>query len=247
VRCSVTEGVSRKVLSTNDIRSLMERAYFDRLRTRLQSDPRHHIPYNEFVAWCAEYGLGETEASNFSRALHYAGFILHFADNSELSGYIFLKPDNVLSTVTKSLDLQYLRSSDLAKSEELKSLQANFVALDTSKTSMEHQAERYATWMLRAGFVAICAQFFILSEMVWVYFNWDIMEPVTYFVFLSTLIIGYTFFLFSKQDYTYPALARRIANRRLRELFLRSNFNWAKWNNYKTRIEQLKSQIGVSN
>lgn len=241
----VNEGVSRKVLSTNDIRSLMERAYFDRLRTRLQADPRHHMPFSEFVSWCAEYGLGETEATNFSRALHYAGFILHFADNSELSGHIFLRPQNVLSTVTDALSLDYIRMTDLAKNDELKALQSTFAQLNKTKVDLDKQAYRYATWMLRLGFAGICAQFFILSEMVWVYFNWDIMEPITYFVFLTTLIIGYTFFLLTKADYTYPELARRVANRRLRDLYLRSNFNWSKWNNYKTRIESLQKEIGL--
>lgn len=224
----------------------MERSYFDRLRARLQADPRHHMPYSEFVSWAAEYGLSEADASNFSRALHYAGFILHFADNAELAGYVFLKPSNVFQTVTDSLSLQYLRQSDLAVRDELKELETKFSSLDKTKHSLDAQAERYATWILRLGFVGICAQFFILSEMVWVYFNWDIMEPVTYFVFLSTLIIGYTFFLMSKIDYTYPALARRVANRRLRELYLKSNFNWAKWNAYHQRIAELKKQIGLS-
>jgi hypothetical protein len=81
-------------------------------------------------------------------------------------------------------------------------------------------ADKYANAMMQLGFLGVSGMFFLIARMVWVYFNWDIMEPITYFVGLTTLIIGYTFFLFTRADYTYPEAKRRIANKRLRKLYL---------------------------
>jgi hypothetical protein len=67
------------------------------------------MKYQEFFEWCKEYGLTESEAQNFLRALHYAGFVLHFSDNAELANVIFLHPSRVFSTVKDSLNLFYLK------------------------------------------------------------------------------------------------------------------------------------------
>lgn len=42
-------------------------------------------------------------------------------------------------------------------------------------------------------------QFGILARLTWWEYSWDIMEPVTYFVTYGTAMVGYAYFLVTKQ------------------------------------------------
>ena len=107
----------------------------------------------------------------------------------------------------------------------------------------DKKASRSATVWLYAGCAYLIVQFFVLAKMVWVDFNWDIMEPVTYFVTLGTLIGGYIFFVFAKKDYTYLELENRMTDKKLRKLYLANRFNWQQWNAVRNRIQELRVDL----
>jgi len=87
-------------------------------------------------------------------------------------------------------------------------------------SELDAAADRHAKRVIVAGFFFISAIFFGLAQCVWVFFNWDIVEPITYFVGLTTLIGGYSFFLATNTDYSYPAWRERLANKKRRKLYL---------------------------
>lgn len=107
----------------------------------------------------------------------------------------------------------------------------------------DKKASSSATVWLYAGCAYLIVQFFVLAKMVWVDFNWDIMEPVTYFVTLGTLIGGYIFFVFAKKDYTYLELENRMTDKKLRKLYLANRFNWQQWNAVRNRIQELRVDL----
>ena len=55
--------------------------------------------------------------------------------------------------------------------------------------------------------------------MVWIDFNWDIMEPISYFVGLATMMVSVLFFSLYRTEYTYYALMERQRLKALRYLF----------------------------
>jgi len=102
---------------------------------------------------------------------------------------------------------------------------------------------RAKCWMHGAiGYLAI--QFAVLARMVWIDFNWDIMEPITYYVGVFTLLGGFTFFVLFGQDYTYHALERRQEMLALRKLYISEEFNWKKWNKLNQRVIHLSNLLG---
>jgi len=66
--------------------------------------------------------------------------------------------------------------------------------------------------------------------MVWIDFNWDIMEPISYFVGLATMMVGVLFFSLYRTEYTYFALMERQRLKALRKLYINKEFNWERWN-----------------
>lgn len=109
----------------------------------------------------------------------------------------------------------------------------------------DEQADNYGRRTLLWSGIYLAAQFSLLARFVWVDFNWDIMEPITYFVTLGTMIWGYTFFTFTKTDYSYPAFKDRIARRKLRAIYLKNEFNWKRWNTLYNRTKQLEDELAL--
>jgi hypothetical protein len=237
----VMKGTTENVLCVADLQNLMHKAYYHKIMRRLQSDPRHHIPYNDYLEWCREFGLSDDEALKLSQNLHEVGVILHFSRNSELRDFIFLRPQLVLSTLANTLQLRYIKKGDEEKLKELEDIKKELVPLNMFKEFYDKIAELYATRVLALIGIYLAIQFSVLARMVWIDFNWDIMEPVTYFVTLGTLIFGFAFFTLTKSDYTYPALKERIVKRKLRALYLKNRFNWKRWNSLYQRYGLLSS------
>jgi len=82
-----------------------------------------------------------------------------------------------------------------------------------------------------------------MAHMVWVDFNWDIMEPISYFVGLGTTIGAYWYFILFKNDYTYDVLEHRQRLKKLRKLYLKNEFNWKEWNHLHQQIKSIVNEI----
>lgn len=232
------------VLSVDDVNGLVERAYFYKLRLRMESDPRKFMPLDEFLKMAADYGVEHEQAMTLLRALHTAAVVQHYESNETLSQYIFLKPDELLHKVSDSLGLKLLSKADGTNFTALARVEQEIAKLDKEKHVYDEIARKHAKKVMYALFAYMLVQFGVLADMVWIDFNWDIMEPITYFVTLTTLIGGFTFFIRSKTDYTYPALAQRIANSKLRKLYIANRFNYQAWSSLDQERSALLAKLG---
>lgn len=233
-------------MHVRDIDSLVQRAYASKIRNQLESDPRVRMPLQEFYTWCTEYNLNEKQSQTLLRSLKHCGVVVHFSENEDLNKYIFLKPEVIFNALSESLNMNLLRKTDMEKMAELLELEEKLKTLDAEKQTYEIEAEKYARIMLWGGLVYLVSQFLILARMVWIDFNWDIMEPITFFVTYTTIMGGYLFFLFNTDDYTYPKLSDVMKNRRLRTLYIRNRFNWKEWNEMDVRRQEIKKDLNIS-
>jgi hypothetical protein len=238
-------GFESGVLTVDDLGALVQRGYFYKLRRRCEQDPRHSITVDEFYRWAAEYNVDQTSATTLLRALHTSAVVQHFEGNDKLKQYIFLKPDALLFSVADSIGLKMLSKGDGTNLAALARVQEQIASLDAEKLKYDAIARKHANRLMYALFGYLLLQFGVLADMVWIDFNWDIMEPITYFVTLTTVIGGFSFFIKSKTDYTYPALAERFANAKLRKLYIANRFNWKAWNALDQERSELQQKIGL--
>jgi len=234
------------IIGELEVKSLVQKAYFRTIRVILVEDDRHHIPYVEYLGLCADYGLSRQETTELSRAMHLAGIVLHFHNNPDLKGTLFLKPLNVIKNITEHLNLRYLKKGHADLERELIELKTAIKPLYDVKNSLEGAANKYASRVMVVALGYISVQFAILGRMVWWEFNWDIMEPITYFVTLGTIMLGYAIFVMTEKDYTYNGLKQRVMRRKLRSLYLDAAFNWPEWNKLDKRIKQIEEQLGLA-
>ena len=239
-----TIELENDVLTVDDVDGLVERAYFYKLRQRCESEPRKFIQVEEFYRWASEYGLERSAAQKLLNALHTAAVVQHFGSNPALSQFIFMKPEELLHSVSNALGLQLLSKGDGTNLAALARVQEEIRGLDAEKLKYDKIAYKHANKMMYALFAYLLVQFGVLADMVWIDFNWDIMEPITYFVTLTTVIGGFSFFIRSKSDYTYPALAQRIANSKLRKLYIANRFNYQAWSSLDQERANLLTKLG---
>lgn len=233
------------VLSVEDLNSLVERGYFYKLRMRCEQDPRKTIRLEEFYKWAAEYGVSQEAAHRLLRALHTGAVVQHFESNSNLAPFIFLKPDELLFNVSNTLGLKMLSKQDGTHLAALARVEQEIAPLDAEKLQYDMIAHKHANRLMYGLLAYLLLQFGVLADMVWIDFNWDIMEPITYFVTLTTVIGGFSFFIKSKQDYTYPALAQRFANAKRRKLYIANRFDYQTWNALDQERTSLLTKLGA--
>ena len=91
-----------------EMRIVIQKAAFNRVRKVLESDVRSIMPYSEYVTICAENGVPSSEAGPLLRNLHSCGVIFHFHQSKmrALHDVIFLKPEEVTDSMFSKLDLE---------------------------------------------------------------------------------------------------------------------------------------------
>lgn len=74
-------------------------------------------------------------------------------------------------------------------------------------------------------FLSFAIQWCFLARLTWWEFNWDIMEPVTYFITFGTAVLGYAYFVIQKREYTFPDLREAIMVKRMFKQYTKHNFD----------------------
>jgi len=240
-------GAVGQVVGNVEISDLIDKTIFKAVRERLFSDHnRHHTTYDDYIKLCDSYGISATQADEYLDALNTSGLVYHFKDNQYLRDYVFLKPTDISASLSTTLKLKYTTKSVANLRAELASLQAKFAPLHLRKQTLDTKAKHRSKLFLRGGLLYLAVQSSILAHMVWIDYSWGTMEPVTYFVFLSTLIGGLYFYLLERDEFTYVALERRQFMIALKRLYLAKSepFNWKEWNEMRLKIVGLKEAVG---
>jgi len=200
--------------------------------------------FSEYLNLCQSLSLSIQQAMVLSKALHKAGFLLHFHENQDLKNFVFLKPEVIVNTLASVLGIKFHTRDAPELQKQLDKLLPQYHSLNQTKLELDKKAEKWSKRCMFGTFVLLSVQFSILASMVWVSFNWDIMEPVTYFVGVFTLMGGYSFFVLCGEDYTYKALQDRLRMRILRNYYISKEFNWKKWKALHDQVEVHRKLIG---
>jgi len=107
------------------------------------------------------------------------------------------------------------------------------------KVKLDTKAARYANGVIYGGFGFLIAEWCFLARLTWWEFNWDIMEPVTYFITFGTAVLGYAYFALHKRDYTFMDLRESILVNRMFKNYTKSNFNIDRYFSLEYKLNQV--------
>jgi hypothetical protein len=98
------------------------------------------------------------------------------------------------------------------------------------KTECDDIAHRAAKRVAMAGGAGLIAWWGLVYELTFrTDLGWDVMEPVTYLVGLSTLIGGYGWFLLHNRQVSYRSAMNFTISRRQSQLYEKKGFDLKKW------------------
>ncbi|KAJ4371190.1 hypothetical protein N0V83_004406 [Neocucurbitaria cava] len=98
------------------------------------------------------------------------------------------------------------------------------------KKECDELAHKAAKNVARAGFAGIVTWWGVVYYLTFqTELGWDVMEPVTYLVGLSTLICGYVWFLYHNREVSYRSAMNFTISRRQQKLYQQHNFDLRKW------------------
>ena len=98
------------------------------------------------------------------------------------------------------------------------------------KKDCDKIAQRTAKRMAQAGFAALVGWWYVVYRLTFeTDLGWDVMEPVTYLVGLSTLIGGYMWFLWHNREVSYRAAMSLTVSRKQSKLYAERGFDLRRW------------------
>ncbi|CAI8033627.1 Calcium uniporter protein, mitochondrial [Geodia barretti] len=86
-------------------------------------------------------------------------------------------------------------------------------------------------------------QFGFLAYLVWWEYDWDIMEPVTYFVATGTSIVLFSYFLLTRQEYSEGGGHERYYLNYFHRRAKRQGFDVHRYNQLKEAIGNLRQRM----
>jgi len=109
--------------------------------------------------------------------------------------------------------------------EELEQMKEEFLQLYSQKRELDNSAKRFGNIVIYTGLISLCIQWAIMARFTWWEFNWDIMEPITYFIKFGTGVLGYIYFTFTKREYTFGDLRDSVIHNRMFRNYIKNNFD----------------------
>jgi hypothetical protein len=74
-------------------------------------------------------------------------------------------------------------------------------------------------------------------------YGWDVMEPVTYLAGLSTVMLGYLWFLYNNREVTYRSVLHMTVSRRQMKLYAQKGFDLDRWQDMLDEGKRLRKEI----
>jgi hypothetical protein len=233
-----------------ELRTVIQKASFNQVRKTLEADVRSIMPYKEYLKICSFNGVPKTEADSLLRNLHSCGILLHFHQSKiqSLHDFIFLKPDEVTDAMFTKLGLEtptqnWLKSQSAKKQVELEQIQDKLQPLEQLRQELDIAATSHANRMIWAGFGGVTSIIGFKWYLTYIYFSWDIMEPVTFFSASGMSIIALAWWITRRTDLSEGSFYNYFYASKKAKLFRLRKFDEKKFYELSSSLKQCKKEI----
>jgi hypothetical protein len=191
-----TPGVS--TLDKNIVDNVLNTRHVQSLREGLDEIKytKEFITIEKFGELCEEFGCTDKKPEEYVEIMKNAGMVIQIED------YVYLEPQNITRAVINALPGVPARIYGVSDSE-LKRLNQEYDQMREKVVLAERKAARRANHLLYGGFIVLVAQLAVFVRFTYVEFSWDVMEPISYFVGLVNVIMGYMYFMYTQRDFSF--------------------------------------------
>ncbi|KAF9045596.1 hypothetical protein BJ165DRAFT_1415525 [Panaeolus papilionaceus] len=108
-------------------------------------------------------------------------------------------------------------------------LTSRLASMEELKLECDREAHRGARKMALGGFGMLVVYWAGVARLTFWDYGWDIMEPITYLSGLSTVILGYLWFLYQGREVSYTSVLARSISARREALYKAKGFDIERW------------------
>ncbi|KAF2654952.1 hypothetical protein K491DRAFT_693382 [Lophiostoma macrostomum CBS 122681] len=175
-----------------------------------QDSPADKQGKRKFVRWSSSTEIGD--------------FIRDAARGQEFAVEIEGAPNDIRVGVPSFNDRTYYLRMRLRKTSK------QIADMATIKEECDRLAHKGAQRVALGGFGILCGWWYLVYRLTFeTDLGWDVMEPVTYLVGLSTLIGGYVWFLYHNREVSYRSAMNFTISKRQSKLYTQHKFDLRKW------------------
>eukprot|EP01012_Entosiphon_sulcatum_P027512 TRINITY_DN33160_c0_g1_i1.p1 TRINITY_DN33160_c0_g1~~TRINITY_DN33160_c0_g1_i1.p1 ORF type:complete len:258 (+),score=67.42 TRINITY_DN33160_c0_g1_i1:41-814(+) len=237
-RCPARRPASTTTVAPiTSIEELAKRAAYWKIRHHLEEDTRAQISDSEFQAICAQHNVGAAEAEALLQKFNDTGIVFKFGPD----GLVFIKPREVLRSAHALLNIPFDLSVE--HRQRIQQLREELRPLELRKQQIDDKIRRSVNrfWAFSCG--ALGVQMAVLARLTFVDFDWDIMEPVTYFLTTGTATLCFAYFAFHRSEYTYTELEGKMMTKRQMKHYTRGDFDFVKYSQLADQLAEEEKKV----
>ncbi|CAD8110114.1 unnamed protein product [Paramecium sonneborni] len=128
----------------------------------------------------------------------------------------------------------YTQYFELKKAKEL---------LEEKRKELMDAAIRFAKIQMFGGFLVLCGHFCFMGAGIYVYYNWDVMEPIGYFLNTGGMIyLSYQYFKLN-DEWSHSKFSNYLINKNFVRLSRSNNFDIEKLDQINKQIQEIQDRI----
>lgn len=197
-----------------------------------------------FHMYCKSIGIPNKSSETLSAFLDkvYAAIPTQTASTEDIKGSIF----NALASFRSLPKNQW----GTTKVPELKKIldekEAKLVEMNIIKEKLDKKALRRANLLLYTGGTVMFAQFSFIMGGTYLYFCWDVMEPMAYLMLTSNLTVAFGYYWLNKTELDYQPLQDRFKSRIALRFYRRNQFDYDLFLKLRDEVIDLRNIINNS-
>lgn len=229
-------------VSTNQIKRFFDNSRYRELMEVINMDTRIRLSVAEFTRLTDEVGFLPEDAETVRAKLSDVGLILDFGSTHNM---VIIKPERMLETWEESMNMKLTHTSKFVEDKklELEALREILKPLQTQANEIEKKADRFADLAMQGLFAYAVTYSGVLTYLIFWMLSWDIMEPVSYILGLSNLILAFYFFNTTKTEFSFKAVRDTIKLSRRNRLYKKRSFEEEEFQKILKQIEEAENDL----
>ncbi|KAM7262419.1 hypothetical protein ACFE04_000102 [Oxalis oulophora] len=204
------------LVTVEDTKKLLRLACVAKLSAKLEEIKDAQISYSEFVRICVEESYDENQGMEFARLLEERGNVII------MGNIVFLRPDQVVKSIESLIPHSIVFPNDPRKNE--------FEELHVIKLSIDNEARAKVQRELYFGLSYLSLQTLWFMWLTFWLIDWDVMEPICFFVTSIHFALTYVFFLKTSTEPSFEGYYNRRFKTKQNKLIKSKNFDVNKYN-----------------
>eukprot|EP01061_Rhynchopus_euleeides_P013809 TRINITY_DN23989_c0_g1_i2.p1 TRINITY_DN23989_c0_g1~~TRINITY_DN23989_c0_g1_i2.p1 ORF type:complete len:230 (+),score=72.57 TRINITY_DN23989_c0_g1_i2:129-818(+) len=190
------------------------------------------VPYTSFHHKCVELGVPEEECEPLLRRLERSGTVVY------AHGVVHINPNDVFADMHRRIGLE----EELELDRRIEELELRMTTLDGEKEVVDRKIEewRRKVWSRVAAYCG--AQMWLFARFTFVDFEWDIMEPISWFVAQGNAVLFFAFLWRYGTEHSYTKFDDVVLPDLILRMYDSYGFDLQRWSDTRTELDALLSQ-----